>query len=266
MKFPAYLTVKPYLATIPSRVGTFLDQLPMSTRADRRAPKVTTILGDLSKAKKDLSLLREPIHKLFVNWPSDLAGVIAFTKKYGVLDLNWFLPNPDDTDIQEDYFEIKIPEWRAKQAEMQKWWDMNGRKDPGAIPEIKARLGIDVPASPSRFTLANLQQHRRNWMRPKPFEVDWGYQGKAPTAEFHVSDLYYYMCFLVMFQKLGSLRRCQNPDCGTPRFIARRTDQVFCTTDCAELIAKRRWWAENGNAWRKQRKRLKEMKAKRGKR
>jgi hypothetical protein len=224
-------------------------------------PPVTVISGDLSKKKRDLSSLREPIHKLFVNWRPDLGGIIEFTRKFGVLDLRWFLMHDE---IQEDYFDIEITEWRTKQTELQKWWDMNGRKDPGVLSEVKTRLGIDSTDNLEHYTLAKLDKDHRN-PKLRPFEVDLDYQAQVLTAKIQVPDLYRYMCFLIMFERLGSLRRCQNPDCGSPRFIAGRSDQIFCTTDCAELIAKRRWWAEHGNVWRKQRKKLKKAKAKRGK-
>lgn len=257
--FPARLTLKPYLATIPKLVGPSVMPRRKSDRSP--APEVTVISGDLGQEKRDLSLLREPIHKLFVNWRPDLEGIIEFTRKFGVLDLRFFLM---DDEIQEDYFDIEISEWRRKQLELRQWWDMNGQKDLGVLSEVKTRLGIDPPDNLEHYTLAKLQKDHRN-PKLKPFEVDLDYQGKVLTAKIQVPDLYRYMCFLIMFEKLGSLRRCQNPDCKAPRFIAGRTDQIFCTTDCAELIAKRRWWAEHGNAWRKQRKMRKKTKTKRGK-
>jgi hypothetical protein len=257
--FPAHLTLKPYLATLPKLVGPSV--MPRRKSDPSPAPPVTVISGDLSKEKRDLSLLGEPIHKLFVNWRPDLEGLVEFTKKFGVLELRCFLM---DDEIQEDHFNIEIAEWRTKQEELQKWWDMNGRKDPGVLSEVKKRLGIDPPSSPEHYTLAKLQQDHRN-PRLKPFELDWDYQARVLIGKIQVPDLYHYMCFLLMFQKLGSLRRCQNPDCAAPRFIAGRTDQIFCTTDCAALIAKRRWWAEHGNSWRKKNKKTKKKKAKRGK-
>ena len=38
---------------------------------------------------------------------------------------------------------------------------------------------------------------------------------------------------------------CRNPDCPAPYFLTRRSDQRFCTPDCAvhgQREAKRRWW------------------------
>jgi hypothetical protein len=41
---------------------------------------------------------------------------------------------------------------------------------------------------------------------------------------------------------------CRNAKCGAPFFLARRADQLFCTTECAwpaQKAAKLKWWHEN---------------------
>jgi hypothetical protein len=49
---------------------------------------------------------------------------------------------------------------------------------------------------------------------------------------------------------------CANRDCSTPYFIASRRGQKYCSDACAlpaQREFKRRWWNENGNAWRRER-------------
>jgi hypothetical protein len=52
---------------------------------------------------------------------------------------------------------------------------------------------------------------------------------------------------------------CANPDCPAPYFIAKKPTQQYCSDGCAQLIQrdwKRRWWAEHGEQWRKDRKKV----------
>jgi hypothetical protein len=52
------------------------------------------------------------------------------------------------------------------------------------------------------------------------------------------------------------LRRCENPSCPAPYYIAKRRNQKFCTEICAvpaQQEQKRAWWNEKGEAWRRTR-------------
>ena len=52
-------------------------------------------------------------------------------------------------------------------------------------------------------------------------------------------------------------RYCASPDCPAPYFFAKRHTQRYCSEMCGqngERETKRRWWAEHGTAWRKERK------------
>src|SRR5208282_5068146 len=70
--------------------------------------------------------------------------------------------------------------------------------------------------------------------------------GPKPLIVLCASTLWQYLCGLLIFHKVGELRRCENPSCPAPRFIANRKNQIFCSSDCAALVAKRRWWAKHG--------------------
>lgn len=52
-------------------------------------------------------------------------------------------------------------------------------------------------------------------------------------------------------------RYCPNRECPAPYFFAKRHSQRYCSEDCAQTAereTKRKWWTENGPAWRKERK------------
>jgi hypothetical protein len=55
----------------------------------------------------------------------------------------------------------------------------------------------------------------------------------------------------------GRTKKCGNPACETPYFIAARKSQRYCTDTCANVFqrkAKRAWWQDHGREWREQRK------------
>ncbi len=57
-------------------------------------------------------------------------------------------------------------------------------------------------------------------------------------------------------RNLHRRRRCRNPDCQNPFFIADKGKQQYCSGGCASVAqkeCKRRWWKEQGPQWRKAR-------------
>ena len=63
--------------------------------------------------------------------------------------------------------------------------------------------------------------------------------------------LHYFM------QASSKAKVCANPDCPAPYFIAPRTNTRYCSGDCLQSVqreAKRAWWDEKGQAWRRSRK------------
>jgi hypothetical protein len=61
--------------------------------------------------------------------------------------------------------------------------------------------------------------------------------------------------FLLRHHRLT--RYCQNAECPAPYFFAKKSSQRYCSEDCAQTAereTKRKWWTENGPAWRKKRK------------
>jgi len=227
-------------------------------------PELSKIVGKLGTQQRNLSRMREPIHQIFANWPSDSAGIVEFTKKYGLI-YNCVVYGDSDLHLEDGAFAFDSSEWRTKQKYLWRLWDFNGKRDPRGLSELSLLFGnesLDLRDDPNWF----LAQHGLETDAPAGSEFLWVQKRSVLTLEIRARSLYRHMCFLVMLAKPGSLRYCENPNCMSPRFRAGRSDHIYCTSDCAELIAKRRWWAENGNEWRKQRKKLGKSKVKRGKR
>jgi len=88
------------------------------------------------------------------------------------------------------------------------------------------------------------------WQGP---ETVWEPTREGPVGEITAFTTWQYLCLLMTFEKWSNLRKCENPECAAPYFIARRKDQMFCGEDCAHLIAARRWWARSGIKWRRKR-------------
>lgn len=59
-------------------------------------------------------------------------------------------------------------------------------------------------------------------------------------------------------------RHCENPLCPAPYFFGKKSSQRYCGETCAEhgqREAKRRWWDQHGDEWRKQKKQTPRKKA-----
>jgi hypothetical protein len=63
------------------------------------------------------------------------------------------------------------------------------------------------------------------------------------------------------------MRKCGNPGCRHPFFIAQRLTGKFCSKACAapaKQESKNRWWAEHGNAWQRKRRARKSQRKRKG--
>src|SRR5258707_505573 len=87
---------------------------------------------------------------------------------------------------------------------------------------------------------------------PPQLRIDW-HRGEfvyVPRSEFQraVYELWRSLC----------AKMCANPDCPAPYFIAAKTVQRYCSDACAQVFQrewKRRWWKEQGTAWRRKKSR-----------
>jgi len=225
----AEATLQHHLALLPERVEL----------VHRRGHEICGVLG--SKGL-EFSSLREFPPRIFVNWASTPESVLQFTRRYGLLDPTGKYTEEKLEDKKTRAFSFKVASWIQSQKYFQQYWDWNA--DGGSwdvvLDDLTAELmGSLVVGAPELPHLG--------------IEVTEILRGPKPCLVLTAHTLWQYLCTLLVFQKEGELRRCQNRDCPAPRFVARRKDQVFCCTDCAALIAKRRWWKKHGDEWRRRR-------------
>jgi hypothetical protein len=117
---------------------------------------------------------------------------------------------------------------------------------------------------------------RRAWSEPTPAEREIGILAVlVDLAQFYASKSGRRFALVqeplapALLQAIHAadlMRICQNPDCPARYFIADRRTQKFCSEKCAgpaQREAKRRWWSEHGNKWKKQRERKAKRKPRR---
>jgi hypothetical protein len=227
-RYLAEAGVASYLADLPEHVGL----------AGLKSHKVCGVFG-----KRNVEVfvsLKEPPDKVFVNWPATPEGVVAFTKMYGLLDPNGKYYGASGGEA----FSFRVATWLETQKYFQEYWDWNSEW--GKWDVVRCELETELMPSQLMGIGDNHEGMTVNYLSGL---------GPKPYISLAATTLWQYFCALLMFYSVGELRFCQNPDCPAPRFIARRRDQVSCSSDCAGLVAKRRWWARHGEQWRQRRKR-----------
>lgn len=254
LRYLAEASITPHLASLPKHV-------------ELRGRKGPEIYGEFGARTLDFESLKEAPHTIFVNWSSTPEAVLEFTKMYGLLDPNgkycaWKGRGKFDPEatkaaqfadprsfivtggVRNDTFSFRVPSWVLAQKYFRQYWDgnANGRLWDVVRHDLTSELmASEIIGAPPMTSHPGLIVDDLVGLGPKPLIV------------LTANTLWQYLCALLMFHKVGDLRHCQNPDCPAPRFIARRKDQVYCSSDCAGLIAKRRWWAKHGEQWRRRR-------------
>jgi hypothetical protein len=118
----------------------------------------------------------------------------------------------------------------------------------GTDSPVEIMLGIDTRSyradelPPEEFWIAGLAPI------PANFDVDWDegvfrYRGACDFQR----------ALYLLFLESWKARVCEK--CSA-KFIARRVAQKYCSTECSESMQrelKQKWWAEHGEAWRRQR-------------
>jgi hypothetical protein len=240
-----------YLAQI--ELQKRLAPLPESISLSSEHELVSGLMG----AKNcDLSSLRRgPFHQNFANWRSATDGIVEFTRQYGPLDWRGEFAGVHQTAGLKFYFLAAL--WRERQAEFRKLWETALTEGPDRMTWLTLPVAGDFPVATETDGYAKPANYGREgddgrliWQTP---ETLWEPSRNGPTALVVAQTTWQYLCLLLTFEKVEQLRKCENPDCAAPYFIARRKDRVFCSEDCAHLIAARRWWTKHGNEWRQRR-------------
>jgi hypothetical protein len=244
-----------YLAQI--NLQKRLAPLPESISVSSEHELVSGLIGakhcDLS------SLRREPFHQKFANWRSEADAIVQFTRQYGPLDWEGRFAGVAQTAGLKFYFLAEL--WRERQAEFRKLWETARTEGPEGTTWLTLPVAGDFPVAreadrypkPANYK-GDGDEGRLIWQTPETLWEPWL---KGPAARVAAQTTWQYLCLLLTFEKTEQLRKCENPECAAPYFIARRKDRLFCSEDCAHLIAARRWWTKHGNEWRQRRRKRK---------
>jgi hypothetical protein len=237
MKYLAQIGLRNRLAPLPDSISL--------------SPEHELVSGVIGPKTCDLSNLRpEPFHVKFVNWRSETDGIVDFTRRYGPLDWEGELAGVYHTAGLEFNFLADL--WRERQTEFRKLWETARTEGPGGATWVTLPVAGDFPVAREADRLTKPSNYETDqggliWHTP---ETLWEPTPNGPVARIAAQTTWQYLCLLLTFEESDRFRKCENPDCTAPYFIARRKDRMFCSEDCAHLIAARRWWTKHGNEWR----------------
>lgn len=242
MKYLAQVNLQKRLAPLPESISL--------------SSKLEIVTGQIGARRCDLSnLRREPFHQKFANWRSEADGIVEFTRQYGPLD--WEGQFAGVCQLTGLRFQFLTDIWRERQAEFRRLWETARTEGPTGATWLTLPVAGDFPVAreADRYAKPAKDKDEKDegeliWQTP---ETLWEPTLRGPTAQVVAQTTWQYLCLLLTFEKLERLRKCENPECAAPYFIARRKDRMFCSEDCAHLIAARRWWTKHGNEWRQTR-------------
>ena len=86
-------------------------------------------------------------------------------------------------------------------------------------------------------------------MRPLLFQLDW-----TTNSIRYSGSCDFQRALYLLYRESWRARVCEVCEA---RFIAKRTAQKYCSTDCSESMqreVKKKWWAQHGKEWRDERK------------
>jgi hypothetical protein len=192
----------------------------------------TVITGQLGLERMQIFARPDRVIEDFANTSNDPKDILRFTKRHGVLhkhDVEWFTPE----EIAGDRFCIHCAQWLESQQLFRTEWTRKGRADEGLAKALADR--INPKSRAGRAVKA--------FVRPGK---SGGFQ-----LELRPDDLLGAL-WLAFIEFSARTRKCRNPTCAAPYFLASRRDQKFCDEKCSRLVANRRWWSKNGQQWRQE--------------
>ena len=216
----SYLARKPSTAQLHSvHVG---QELPRGWRMNKAGHAITGTLGT-----KTVEIFAHPDRAIvdFANTPDNPDAILYFTQKYGVLhrnDLDWTEVEPGERVVLSDFFGMHCGQWLETQQLFRSEWERKRKVNDGLAQTLATRIAPGVPEG--RVVKA--------FVRPS---------GKTFELKLQPDDLQgaLWLAFVGHFDRT---RKCQNPTCESPYFLASRRDQKFCNEACSRLVANRRWW------------------------
>jgi len=233
----SYLARKPLIARLLSvRAG---EKLPGGWVVGKAGHVITGTLGN-----EKIQFFAHPDRAIedFANTSDSPEDILYFTRRYGVLhrkSLDW---SEQAGDLVGDSFFIHCGQWLESQKLFRAEWGRKGTPD----DQLAQTLADQIPLEPSAglFVKAAVRTHKR------------GFQLELQPDDLLAALLLAFLSFS------DRTRKCQNPTCSTPYFLASRRDQKFCNEKCSRLVANRRWWDQSGAEWRRGRKKSSVKKSK----
>lgn len=182
-------------------------QLRYGIVKDAHIEGAETICGIGEEDRIRTITIDENIHLLadFANWGNEPKEILDFTKKHGPLDPAF---------KKAGQFRFTIRRWLELQRQFRELWEKRvpgkGRPLPNALGESK-----DVNRGES---------------------FDFDFNGES---WYGVSTLYRFLEFGLLTCVRWMLRECENPECTSKYFVAKRSDQKYCSPDCANWAQKK---------------------------
>ena len=225
-----------YLARKPSEVRLLLAGAgqDLGGRVMDQAGEV--VIGKLGREKVEVFSRPAQLIENFAN-VSDSKQILMFTRRYGVLrfrDVERLYMSPDDDSDSElgDAFYIHCDTWREDQQRFRNFWEQGAKGGQDFANELSKQITARSRGGP--LVKAKIRWNRR------------GFQ-----FELRPDDLWRALC-LAFIGFSDRMRKCQNPTCAAPYFLATRRDQKFCNETCSRRVANRRWWNRHGAQWRQE--------------
>jgi hypothetical protein len=225
-----------YLARKPTAIRVVSAQVGEELSGGWKIAKAGHVItGRLGRERVQIFARPDHVIEDFANTSNDSKDILRFTKRYGVLhrnDVDWLEIAPADR-IQGDDFCIHCDQWLASQELFRAEWTRKGRADEDLANALANQ--INPKSRAGRAVKAFVRPGKR------------GFQ-----LELRPDDLLGAL-WLAFVGFSDRTRKCQNPKCPAPYFLASRRDQKFCNEKCSRLVANRRWWSKNGQQWRHER-------------
>jgi hypothetical protein len=238
----AVRVVQSYLAMIPAKAELVSFPANKETwygRGSNRFSRVVSesevaVCGELGTARREV--FRDPAGLIsdFANTKSNPEGVLHFTKKYGALQRREMDYVGEIDDIGDKRLCVPCPRWLNHQKEFRDQWISKGKADEDTATAFANHIHPASSDSPAVKTFVIPGRHGAFQLEARPDEL--------------LGALW-----LALLGFSGRTRKCENPTCVAPYFIASRRDQKYCNEACSRLVANRKWWSEKGTQWRENR-------------
>ena len=188
-------------------------------------------------------------HILFARSQNDVESIIQFTKEWGPLHqprqerpLTGFdhrIFTEEELSDREQYFAFTPFWWQSAQTRFKDVMDRLAR--PKWEP-WESGLEEYIPLTTHTISFSILR--RRDALAPR-------------VRAGSLIEAFWLMLWLDMAEEGRRIRMCANTRCKTRVFRTGRSDQIYCSPACKELVNKRLWWAKTGSDARRARRKSK---------